>query len=475
MPHHSGRRSATITSLLSLLLVASGCGALPGSSQPTGEGAGAAEGAGPPADPLTFTPQSDAAATGTVTLDEGGTITATATDGTTFELAVPAEAVAGDTEITLTPLADIGGIDAGAAHAVLLEPDGLEFHELARLTITPAEPIPVEEQLMFEAAGDGASPTLALVDPASEPIVILLDHFSVAGIATADEQQRAAFLEKSAADAAERLARQVRARIAAERVRQLLGTADEESNSVAADALEDIRAEYEREVLEKRRQAGEESCRALRTYVQSVISWERQLQLVGTSDADAEASGARIAAALAFAQQRYDECEQEAIAACDEADDPQILIDFWMWMDFPVNKARADELCRADSFRLEFIGDELPVTTGVGAIDVEGHVTGCPTDEGGWILEGEITIAYPNSPVTLNPSSGQLFDVIGGQTPERFTLHYGPVTDTSSVTFTDALGNATGEFHWVNNLDETDGPFPIEVIRTEHECEQAAP
>lgn len=252
--------------------------------------------------PLTFTAEADAGAVGTVTFADGGTISATASDGTTFELVVPPEAVPGDVEIAITPLVDMAGIEANALHGVLLEPDGLEFYELARLTITPAEPIAVESQLMFEAAGDGENPQPALIDPASEAIVILLDHFSVAGIATADEAQRARLLEKSAANAEARLVGQVRQRIGEERARYLLGTGDDESAGGAPrQALDAIAAEYQREVLDKRRAAAGESCQTLKEYVRSVIRWERQWQLAGVTEAEESASQDRVAEAIQYA------------------------------------------------------------------------------------------------------------------------------------------------------------------------------
>jgi hypothetical protein len=345
-------RSRSVVLPLALWLLLSACG--------LAQQAGAS--ADPPADEadagadaqLTFTADGDAAATGTVTLEEGGTITATGSDGTTFELAVPAEAVPGDTEITLTPLRDVDGIEAESAQAVLLEPDGLEFHEPARLTITPAEPIPVENQLMFEAAGDGADPELALVDPHSEAAVILLHHFSVAGIATADEAQRARMLERSAANAEARLNRQVRQRIGEERTRNLLGTGDDEAaGSVPREALEAIADEYRREVLDRRRAAAEESCRGLQEYVFSVIRWEQQWQLAGVTDAEEAASQTRVAEALQYAQARHDDCEEEAIAACQDAEDPQILIDFWLWIEDAVDTARARELCLPQDYRID--------------------------------------------------------------------------------------------------------------------------
>ncbi len=356
--------------LLALVIGLSACGAAQQAGATSDAGSSEAPGSSetPEADAqLTFTPEADASATETVTLEDGGTITATASDGTSFELEVPAEAVAGNVDITLTPLSDVGGIDADSAHAVLLEPGGLEFYEPVRLTITPDEPIPVEDQLAFEASGDGADPALALVDPSSEAIVILLDHFSVAGIATASEAQRARMLEKSAANAEARLIGQVNAHIGAERINQLVGGDDEAAGTLPREELEAIAAEYKREVLDKRKEAAEESCRARKDYVLSVIRWEQRLQMAGMTEAEEAASLSRVAEALQYAQSRYDECEKEAIEACQEADDSQILVDFWLWIDSPVNKKRAEELCEPQALQFEMHGS--------GASEAQGNVT----------------------------------------------------------------------------------------------------
>ena len=289
-------------------------------------------------DELTFTPETDAAGTGTVTFEAGGSVSATSGDGTTFELEVPARAVARDIEITMTPLADLTGIteEPGVVHAVLLEPEGLRFHELARLTITPAEPIPVEEQLMFEAAGDGRDAELALIDPQADEIVLMVEHFSVAGIASAAAMQRAIFLQKSATNAERRLSGQVAEMLARAREQQLLGTYDPDS----PDAIDWERhaEEWQREVIDKLREAAVESCGAFTDqYMRAVMARERQRALLGTlPEGESAIPGLIGGSASAWERARYDECEKEAIRQCKEASDPAILIEFWIAMAFLV-------------------------------------------------------------------------------------------------------------------------------------------
>ncbi|MEX2547269.1 MAG: hypothetical protein WD830_05710 [Chloroflexota bacterium] len=297
---------------------------------------------------------SDAVATGTVTFEDGGTVSTMATDGTSFELVVPPGAVAEDTEITVTPLADVEGITAepGVVHAVQLEPEGQIFFELARLTITPAVPIPVAEQLVIEAAGDGSDPGPALIDPTSEEIVVLLDHFTVAAVAQVTPQQRATFLLKSAANSAKRLQREVAARIGAERERQLLGTSEGEGTPDISDLTE----QFESEVLAKLEQAANLTCAGVMTYIRTVIGHERALQLLGLSEADEAASQQRIADAGIAMEARYQECEQQAIEECQAAKDSVILMRFWLGMEKVADPDRAKSICEPEGYQFAFSG-----------------------------------------------------------------------------------------------------------------------
>ena len=458
-----------------LLLLAAGCApAQTGSAAPPGDGTAAGDSLSE--EPVQFTLDADRAVEGSVTFAEGGSLSATSADGTTFTLDVPPFAVATDTVITMTPVSSADGMPENpeSVHAVQLGPEGQVFHQPARLTIVPAAPIPVEEQLALVAADDGSGLDLATIDPNEEEMVVLLEHFTVPTLAQYSPASRQAMRTKSAENADARITRQVNDALQAERERQLRGTAEDDYRS-PAEILDEVEAEYEQQVLKPLKDNATESCFASKEYVHKVLSWERQRQLTGT----AEGSTA-VADAVAFAQSRFDECEAEAKRECREANDAAILVDFYLTFFRSVQGAdatvspslqeEARKVCETEAFRLEFDETGVPVTTGIGAIDVRGHVDGCPTEDGGWTFEGEMTFEYPNSPVSMDPSTGPLTDLVGGQTPERFTLNCGPVTGTSSVTFTDALGNPGAELLWVNNLDETDGPFRIAVIRTEPKC-----
>ena len=198
--------------------------------------------AGAPTGGLTFTVEGESVEF-TVTAADGGTQSATAADGSKLKLAVPAGAVLEDTMTRMTPLSDVRGLGDGAVHAVQL-------------------------------------------DPASKPIVILLEHLSFGGVASVTPQQRATFLEKSASNA------EARARIGEQRVRELTGQGDNDGVDVAE-----------------------------------------------------AASLARISDVITAMGACYTECEKAAITECQAEPDPDILVDFWTVMGRPADPDRAEKLC----------------------------------------------------------------------------------------------------------------------------------
>lgn len=153
--------------------------------------------------PVTSTLDTSRAATGYAFETEDQTITATAADGTVFALAVPAGAVLGAEQITLTPVSAVAGTPfaSGLSTAVQIEPHGLMLMEPATLTITrPAG-----------AGGLGATSTQSPVlfhdggtDLHSYPVMpplpgddtntarLSLTHFSTAGVANGTDAERSA-------------------------------------------------------------------------------------------------------------------------------------------------------------------------------------------------------------------------------------------------------------------------------------------
>ncbi len=105
---------------------------------------------------------------------EGGSLSASAADGTTFVLRIPPGALDFSETITMTPALSLMGLplSGGLAGAVNLEPAGLSFYTPATLTITPSAAAPVDMRTVgfaFNAAGDGFHLRPLARSPAAAP------------------------------------------------------------------------------------------------------------------------------------------------------------------------------------------------------------------------------------------------------------------------------------------------------------------
>lgn len=160
------------------------------SAPPGSDGAAIAYGTNPysqqvPAQPLTLAIEVDSARalTQRVTAAQGGILRVTGADGAIFELTVPADALAADVEVTMTPIGrftrlPFNGSDVAVAWGVQLEPSGTRLLKSARLRITPPAgvAVAVEQQLPFGWEGNVVQ--LALLDPASREVDLQVLHFS---------------------------------------------------------------------------------------------------------------------------------------------------------------------------------------------------------------------------------------------------------------------------------------------------------
>jgi hypothetical protein len=123
---------------------------------------------------------------------EGGTLSATANDGTVYTLEIPEGSIPIVQTITMTPIVDIDGypLADGVAAGVDLKPAGLVFAVPATLTIesakTPGAGL-LPAAITYE--GDATSFAPTLVGDNSGTFTIPLEHFSggTVGFATAQE------------------------------------------------------------------------------------------------------------------------------------------------------------------------------------------------------------------------------------------------------------------------------------------------
>ena len=137
-----------------------------------------------PSDPLNVTPTlSTELQIEAVIPASGGTLTVTGADGTAFRLDIPASALVTDTLIRMIPVSQLDGMPFGSnPYAVQLEPEGLQFYDFVTLTITPAQEIPIDQQIFFGYQGTGENLTLASPVVDSREIKIQLLHFSGYGV-----------------------------------------------------------------------------------------------------------------------------------------------------------------------------------------------------------------------------------------------------------------------------------------------------
>lgn len=149
-----------------------------------------------PANPLNVRiATEDGATVRRVIESDGGTLVATAANGTKFTLEIPAGAMPGRVAVTMTPIKTLVGLPEGLGivHAVKLEPSGLQLRVPAKLTVAPAAAprgqVPVH--FSFNRAGEDMHPILP--DPAGDGIVVSVAHFSGTGALTIARAETKAF------------------------------------------------------------------------------------------------------------------------------------------------------------------------------------------------------------------------------------------------------------------------------------------
>jgi len=215
----------------------------------------------------------------------GGTLTATGSDGTVYQLDIPAGALATDTLIRMTPVRQIEGMPFGSDQfAVQFEPEGLQLYANATLTITPSREIPVDQQIFFGYQGLGEN--LVLLPPVvdSSEIKIVIMHFSGAGVSKGFLADVEPVRSRIGGDAESRIQSAMAEKLQQARQEQLQGKADDTSQDLN---LEGFFKEYEEQVVKPRVAAAGESCAAGRLAFQTVLGFERQKQLLGIADDNA--------------------------------------------------------------------------------------------------------------------------------------------------------------------------------------------
>lgn len=119
--------------------------------------------------------------------NEGGSISATSTEGVSYTLVIPVGALTETVNIQLTPLANMGAspLNRGLVGAVTMEPSGLVFARAVTLHIDAVATPETDEILAgFILANDGSALGLRPPVVVDGGIEISFSHFSTAGSAT---------------------------------------------------------------------------------------------------------------------------------------------------------------------------------------------------------------------------------------------------------------------------------------------------
>jgi hypothetical protein len=283
--------------------------------------------------PTTVSSSTDDSRAATATIGSaGGTLMATAADGSKFMLVVPPNALSADTDITMTPIASTTGAPWSQASGVRLEPEGLQFLQFATLTIEPASAVPVAQQVVAGAL-KGSELFLALPDVGSALSRIHLLHFTDYWLTNMSPEQLTAQRLHIPSSAQVQIENEIGAILNRERQRQLLGASGNTVDIAALMAA--VLPQWFEHVLKPRINRGN-SCAQWKDVLAAMLGIERQRQLLGMEDGHAlgdvlngtagdlwglAGSGSYIAANVPFAgslaKVTQFRCAQEATSRCE--------------------------------------------------------------------------------------------------------------------------------------------------------------
>jgi hypothetical protein len=278
-------RLTTISAALAAGVIASACmGGSPAGSGGTAGGANATL-LTPHPKSVSVTLDSTRATTKVIPVT-GGTLTATAADGSVFTLTIPDRALGGDEKVTMTPLSAVNGLpfSGGLVAGVQLEPDGLELFRMATLTIKPAKNVPIAQQVAVSYHGSGDNLHMLSLDPTSGISMHIL-HFSGYSVAAGIKGEIEEQAKNPPTDAADQAAQQINAdaaaAIAAERQAALDG------KPLTNDVVNILKGTLDRwfnQVVEPKVAAAQADYTLTNDALYNAFAWVQKLALLGAED-----------------------------------------------------------------------------------------------------------------------------------------------------------------------------------------------
>ena len=306
----------------------------------------------------------------------GGTLSATAADGTVFTLTVPPGALASSEGITLTPVAAIDRLplSGGLSAAVELAPEGLRLFKPATLLITPSAPIPADQEMTFSWRGDGEEFILYPPDPVGTPAVSLsVTHFAGYGVGRGTSADQAAQQGRPPGTTEDLYYQRLQQPAAAQRKEQRQGAKAKTAQQIAATKI--LTDYLNDEIFPKEPQ----SCakKELKDFVFKVKWFRDNVRIFTGPDAALVAAGNMY---LAIAIRRLTACYDGAFEECTDFKDPtQVEKMAWIWtaLQSEGKEGTVDsvKIPRCLTFELTFdsVIEELPPPGGQGPAFVFRH------------------------------------------------------------------------------------------------------
>jgi hypothetical protein len=275
------------------------------------------------ADPLTLdvTPETSTSVTDDIGPD-GGTISATASDGSTFTLTIPKNALPWVTPVSVTPIAQVAGFPADAppdrSIGVTLGPDGLQLAEPAMLTIKPDGGLPDKDvyALSFKGAGEEAGFHFYERDQGAASLTV--DHFSGYEVSfplfIADVRPTDIKKYMTQTEVEERLASEVGFYATLLRQRQEFGL---ETSWNLQDLARSVLPIFNRLVIRARVAVADRSCGDAQAAIQAYLMYQQQRQLLGVAeDPSFDLVGAGLFVPVALVDLSVRVCFKEAYERC---------------------------------------------------------------------------------------------------------------------------------------------------------------
>ncbi|AWN21932.1 hypothetical protein DKM44_00675 [Deinococcus irradiatisoli] len=261
---------------------------------------------------VTPTPDYSASTGDVISARTGGSLTTTGADGTRYQLTFPPNALADDTQITMTPLSAVGGLPFSGplAGAVKLEPDGLKLYAPATLTITPAHPLAAGALSPFSFGGPGSAPGVPALGQGStrSAYALQLLHFSGYGVAGGSDAERAELAARAVKYGSEALTAQINDLLNAQRRRALEGQPGDPQLWDKVAAL--MQQMYQEDVAPYLAEVSGH-CAAGEALTPALLRWVRQVELVGSGG-----FGVQVGSVMDAVRASVQSCLHEQTAPC---------------------------------------------------------------------------------------------------------------------------------------------------------------